>query len=110
MKKTYRRIETCEECPWRKDIEPGRFPPERFVALRRTAQQGFNTIFACHKTAEGRETTCVGYLLVAGQNNFTIRLASATGDFDHTKLKATGPLYSSFEEMAKANGVEEEEE
>lgn len=105
----YRRKETCEECPWRKDVPPGRFPAERFIQLRRTAEQGFHKpVFACHKTVEGAETACVGFLLVAGANNFAVRLASATGQFNHKELKATGPLYESYEEMARANGVEEE--
>jgi Family of unknown function (DUF6283) len=108
----FRRKETCEECPWRKDVPVGRFPEERFISLRKTAEQGFNKpIFACHKTSEGKGTqACVGYLLVAGHNNFAVRLASATGRFDHTQLKATGPLYESYEEMARANGVNQDED
>lgn len=34
-KETYQLRQTCNECPWRKDVEPGRFPPERFYTLAR---------------------------------------------------------------------------
>lgn len=101
----FRRTETCAECPWRRDVAVGRFPPERYVSLRETCTQGFNNLFACHKTAEGHETVCVGYLLVDGLNNFRVRLAVIRGQYDPKTLKASGPLYDSFQEMAMANGV-----
>lgn len=101
----FRRSETCTECPWRRDVAVGHFPPERYVSLRRTCEQGFNNVFACHQTAEGHETVCVGYLMVDGLNNFRVRLAVIQGQYDPKMLKATGPLYESFREMAVANGV-----
>ncbi len=106
----FRRKETCEECPWRKDVPVGRFPEERFISLQKTTQQGFDKpVFACHKTSEGKGTqACVGFLLVAGHNNFACRLAAAAGKFDPAELKATSPLYESYEAMAQANGVDEE--
>lgn len=101
----FRARKTCDECPWRKDVPVGRFPPERFAKLRPTVQQGFNILFACHKTDDGRDETCVGFLLVAGDNNWTVRLAHSHGRFQYDELEATGPLYESFEEMARANGL-----
>lgn len=100
----FRRTETCAECPWLKDTPVSRFPPERYQQLRSTCEQGFNNLFACHKTAEGHETVCVGYLLVDGLNNFRVRLAVIQGQYDPRKLKASGPLYASYREMAAANG------
>ena len=100
----------CSECPWRKDVAPGRFPPERYIALRRTAQQGFgNPIFACHKTTEGRDNACVGFLLVEGDQNFQVRMAVITGRLDYGKLKSPYPLYESYAELAAANGVEQDD-
>lgn len=94
---------TCDECPFRTDVPVGRFPAERFRQLRRTAEQGFNPIFACHKTEEGSDLACVGYLLVAGSANFTVRLAVLQGRFRYEDLKATGPLYESYKAMERAN-------
>lgn len=106
-KETYQLRQTCNECPWRKDVEPGRFPPERFYTLARTARQGWgNPIFACHKTIEGKDQACVGFLLVEGWNNFSVRWALAQRWFDPRDLKAAAPLYESYAEMAKVNGVE----
>lgn len=97
---------TCDECPWRTDVPVGRFPRKRFEQLRHTAEQGLgNPIFACHKTAEGQEQACVGFLLVEGQNNIWVRIFAARGAFDPKALKATGPLYESYDQMARANGV-----
>lgn len=97
---------TCNECPFLKDVPVGRFPPERFQQLRRTAQQGFNPIFACHKTIEGSDNACVGYLLVDGLNNFNVRLALSRKRFNPSELKATGPLYDSYKEMEDANDLD----
>lgn len=99
----------CSECPWRKDVPVGRFPPERYVALKNTVEQGLNNLFACHKTSDGEPSACVGFLLVDGPNNWTARLAAITGEFDPRKLEAAGPLYDSFQEMALANGVSPED-
>ena len=98
---------TCDECPWRKDVPVGRFPPSRYRALRRTVEQGFGPVFACHKTPEGRDSACVGYLLRDGMNNFRVRLAVIRGEVKPARLRAAGPLYENFEEMARANGVED---
>lgn len=63
-------------------------------------------LFACHKTPDGQPTTCVGYLLVDGVNNFRVRLAIIRGQLKMKDLKATGPLYSGFPAMARANGLD----
>lgn len=95
---------TCDECPWRKDVPVGRFPPSRFRGLRKTVEQGFMPIFACHKTLEGRELACTGYLKsIDSENNFTVRLAIVRNLFDPRQLEAKGPLFSTYAEMEKAN-------
>lgn len=104
---------TCEECPWRKDVPVGRFPPERFVRLRTTVQQDRlfnNPLFACHKSKEGDENACVGYLLRDGNINIAVRFAASQRRFRFEELEATGPLYDDFYEMARANGAVFEDE
>lgn len=96
----------CGECPWRKDVPVGRFPPERYVALASSVQQGFNPMFACHKSPEGcgNEFACVGYLLSPeSRNNFAVRLALIQGRIDLSKLSTDAPMFESYAEMA--NGV-----
>lgn len=65
-------------------------------------------MFACHKTEEGREKACAGFLLVEGHNNFSVRYAVIRGAIDMDEIKATGPLYDSFAAMARANGYDPE--
>jgi hypothetical protein len=98
----------CDECPWRTDVKPGQFPPERYKALTSSCQQGWppRPIFSCHKTPGGKEQACVGYLLRSGQNNIAIRLAQARGDIVLEELQARGPLYDHFRAMCIANGYD----
>ena len=103
-------MRTCQECPWRRDVEVGRFPPERYRVLRKTCQQGFNRIFACHKSPEGDEFACAGYLMVEGDNNFRVRIALSRRLYNPDDLVATGPLYESFAEMARANGYDPDDD
>lgn len=105
---SFRRTETCAECPWLRDVEPGRFPQERFAELRQSVEQGFAPMFACHKAPENNPTACVGFLIQGGDNNFHVRLALIRGAYDPRSLRATGPLYDDFDEMAAANGEEQD--
>lgn len=101
----YKMVKPCDACPWRKDVPTGNFLPERYEQLRHTAEQGFHPVFACHKTIEGKEQVCAGYLIVVGAENFYVRLAIITGRLDLTKLSSPYPMYKDYEEMAEANGV-----
>jgi hypothetical protein len=96
---------TCDECPWRRDVAVGRFPPERFIELASTSVQHIGPLFACHVTPEGGEHACVGWLLVDGVENLRVRIAISTGELNLRRLVARGELYNSFGEMAEANGV-----
>lgn len=105
----------CTECPWRKDQPTGRFPPERYEALRNTAGSPgdeaplWAPMFACHKTANGREIPCAGWLVVAGSFHLGVRLAIATGRLPVVALErgADWPeLYATYDEMATANGAQ----
>jgi hypothetical protein len=94
---------TCPECPWRKDVEVGRFPPERFVALAYTAEDMAQKVFACHKSPEDGHFACAGATLRM-QHNLRLRLAR----IDRSTIRADGPLYKDYREMAVANGVPED--
>lgn len=89
----------CDECPWRKDCEPGRFAPERWAALADSSSDergmgpSFATcsttgapqpppLFACHKAPEGGERACAGWLAVEGANHPQVRLKVMTGGLD----------------------------
>ena len=72
----------CTECPWRKDTPPGQFTAERYEALQATSEQrpgdepGLDSpMFACHRTAEGREQACAGWLAAVGHRHLGVRLA-----------------------------------
>lgn len=101
---SYALTTTCGECPWRKDVPTGRFGPETFYRMEPSTWQGLGQpLFACHKTHEGQDAACVGFLLVAGLENLAVRFAVTKGRLDFGKLRASAPLYSSFAEMARAN-------
>lgn len=96
---------TCAECPWRRDVPTGRFPPERYQSLESTCRPGgLPVIFACHKSPVGEEKACAGFLLVHGEDNNRCRLAAIQGRWRPGEQEAAGPLYTSFDEMAAANG------
>lgn len=100
----------CAECPFRRDTEPGMFPASRYEALRSTvgdpAPPGA-PVFACHKTSEGKDQVCAGWLAVTGWGHVGIRLALARGELP---VEAMEPgedwpeLFSSYEKMAEVQG------
>jgi hypothetical protein len=76
----------CNECPWRADSEPGRFARERWDSLAASSvnTEGFGptygeALFACHKTPDGKERACAGWLVQEGANHPNVRLAVMTG-------------------------------
>lgn len=100
-------LKPCPECPWRRDVAPGRFPPERFVALAPTAYDMATSAFACHKAPEGREFACAGFLLKGAAHNLSVRMAAVSDGFDWRAVGDGGfPLFDSYREMAEANGVD----
>jgi hypothetical protein len=97
----------CPECPWRRDVEPGKFSPQRFRDLAHTAMEGgLRPLFACHMTQENRERACAGFLLVTGWDSNAVRYANIQGRYDPASVSADGPLYATYREMAEANGVD----
>jgi hypothetical protein len=78
----------CVRCPWSRATTPGEFPLERYESLRATvgapgAEASLYTpMFACHKTPEGREQPCAGWLAAVGREHIGVRVAVATGRLD----------------------------
>jgi len=112
-------LNPCGECPWRTDQPAGRFPPERYEALRETSQTRRggsaplgSAMFACHKTAEGKEIACAGWLAIEGAGHVGVRVAVVTGGLDPEALEPKDwwpELHQSFAELARFNGAEVEE-
>lgn len=96
-------------CPFRLDAEPGEFLATRFEELAVTAGAPGAEVpadgqwFACHKTAEGREIACAGWLAVCGVDHIGVRMAISTGTIAGEALRrpADGPgLFESYDDMA----------
>jgi Family of unknown function (DUF6283) len=105
----------CANCLWRRDSPPGGFAPGRYEALRATAgrpgaEAGLGApIFACHKSTEGRDRACAGWLAVVGIEHLGVRLAVAMGRLPAEVLQAAESwpeLFGSYDELAERNRVE----
>ena len=101
----------CRECPFRRDTEPGQFPACRYQALQDTAgRPGHEAplgapLFACHKSPDGREEACAGWLAVAGYDHLGVRLAVAMGRLPGAALmpgEDWPELFGSYVETAAA--------
>jgi hypothetical protein len=96
----------CAECPWRTDVVPGRFPPERFRDLAATAYDLAVAQFACHMSPEGAEFGCAGFVLRGAAHNLGARLAARVGRLRLGEIASPYPLHASYRAMAVANGVD----
>lgn len=89
------------------------FSRGRFDALAGTSGRAGDAaplgapMFACHKSREGADDACAGWLAVAGVEHLGVRLAVAQNRLDPAALSSGEdwpPLFSSFEEMAETQG------
>lgn len=113
MTEVRRALRPCANCPWRRDAAPGEFPASRYEALTATSGSPGNEVpigaplFACHKTAEGKEIACAGWLAAVGRYHLGMRVAVLDGRLDPAAFDP-GPdwpeLYGSYAEMATVNG------
>ncbi|MDX3345966.1 DUF6283 family protein [Streptomyces sp. ME02-6987-2C] len=102
----------CTRCPWRLDTPAGQFAQERYDSegLRSTSPQGpdsqptvWSPLFACHKSPEGREKACAGWLAAVGSEHPGVRLAVAQDRLPAEALSPGEdwpPLFASYTEMA----------
>lgn len=114
MSQLGRRKRPCTECPWRVDVEPGQFPAERYEALQSTAGGPGAEVplggpmFACHKSAEGGEIACAGWLAVCGRDHISVRYLAAMGEVDPEALDPASDwpeLFPTYDAMAEAQGA-----
>lgn len=96
----------CTECPWRKDVTPGKFPPSRYQALAGTAYDMAVRVFACHKSPEGQEFACAGFLERGADHNMSIRMAYAGARLEFLDRSGGRDLHDDYRTMAVANGVD----
>ncbi|WP_324189941.1 DUF6283 family protein [Nocardia cyriacigeorgica] len=105
----------CAECPWRRDVSPGQFSVERFVDMACTSgrpgeEAGLDApLFACHKTVEGREQACSGWLAAVGYHHLGVRLAVAMGRLDPLALEpgeGWPELFASYAEMTSTQALQ----
>jgi Family of unknown function (DUF6283) len=108
----------CPECPWVVQTPPGQFPAERYEVLRATSPRAGvmgnpmpgDPMFACHKSPEGQEWACAGWLASQGAEHVGVRLAVAFKKLDPIALDPQPgwpELYSTYEEMVEDKVVEE---
>ena len=107
----YRRS-PCPTCPWRKDAV-GIFPAQAFRLSANTATDGskiregddtWTHTFVCHQSRAGKPLICAGYIL-NGSDAIGWRIAVTRGKFDPARVQSDVPLWTSYREMAEANGV-----
>lgn len=101
------------------DGRPGQFPACRYEQLENTsgrpgAEAGLDApLFACHKTAEGREQACAGWLATVGREHLGVRLAVATGRLPVAALDPGDgwpPLFDTYIEMAATQAAHDQPE
>lgn len=101
----------CAECPWVKATPPGQFSARRFEALRGTTGEPGNEaqlgagLFACHKSQEGSELPCAGWLAAVGYYSISVRVNVSLGAIPAEALRpgADWPeLHETYEEMVEA--------
>lgn len=96
----------CAECPWRLDVEPGRFPPGRYRVLAGTAYDLAERVFACHKSIEGADVACAGFLERGADHNLSIRFAYMRRQLERIDRSGGLELFEDYRAMAIANGVD----
>ena len=105
------RVRPCAECPWVKATPRGQFPARRYEALRDTTGEPGDEvpigspIFACHKSQEGRELPCAGWLGSVGVYHLGMRLAAARGELGDSPFRPGEDwpeLHESYDEMVEA--------
>lgn len=105
----------CAECPWVRATPPGQFPAERYDELRETTgRPGAEApigapMFACHKSAEGREMPCAGWLAAVGYESLTVRVLAGRGEIPAEALRPADDwpeLYKSYDDLLEVHGGE----
>lgn len=105
----------CPECPWRVDTRPGQFSACRYDVLAdTTGEPGREAhlgapMFACHKSPEGREWACAGWLAAVGWEHLGVRIAAIVGRLPVSALEPGDgwpQLHASYAEMVAAKAAD----
>jgi hypothetical protein len=96
----------CAECPWRKDVKTGHFPPEAYERLANTNYDMADKIFQCHDTTDETPLVCAGFLERGADHNMTVRVAYMRGEIEKKDRSGGHKLFDNYVEMAIANGVD----
>ena len=100
----------CKECPWVTTTSPGQFPAERYAALRHTTGTAHDQaplgapLFACHKSVEGHDVPCAGWLAAVGVESITVRVLVAQKHLPVRVLRASEgwpALFTGYEAMVR---------
>jgi hypothetical protein len=113
---TTSRVARCRIAAVRASSAPGDATPtrpvrlaDRYTALADTTGTPgaeahlFAPMFACHKSPEGAEQACSGWLAAVGYYHLGVRLAIVTGRLDPRVLQPAPdwpPLFDTYQEMA----------
>ena len=100
----------CDNCPWRKSTDPHTQIPNYRVEmaenLAHTCRDDGMAVMACHKTTEGKELACVGFVLQVGVESIGVRLRFFGGDSPDNYEVGDADLYNTFEEMHEAHEID----
>ncbi len=87
----------CPSCPWRLDATAQDIPHfdldlAEHLAATCPDERGMGpnfgaSMFACHQSKEGRETTCAGWMATVGHRHPGVRLAVAMNRLDASALR-----------------------
>lgn len=99
----------CPQCPWRKDAT-GVFPAEAFRHSADTARDMSSTTFACHAAGAEHSRICAGFLMSeSADHNLAVRLMRMREGRLEEVSDGDAELFSTYREMAEANGVDPED-
>jgi hypothetical protein len=87
-------------------VEPGKFGPDRYIALATTAYDISDRIFTCHKSSEDEPIVCAGFLERGADHNLSIRLSYIKGDLTFEDRSGGCELREDYRAVAIANGVD----
>jgi translation elongation factor EF-4 len=106
----YKRVSPCNNCPYRINAPLRYWSAEEFKQLLLKDKEYLGTVYRCHKN-DGH--VCVGWLMDQDKRNhpsIALRISLSKNKVTRTyldKLKCKSKMYSSIEEMCKANYPEE---
>jgi hypothetical protein len=82
------------------------YEPEKAACLARSCRDDGAHVMACHKSREGAEFPCAGFILQVGTDAIGVRLGVTFGQIRLDDYEpGPEPLHATFEAMHCAQGV-----